>query len=174
MAYSAQTATIASIANAIKNRIVSETGIDEAYVRLVASDDYDFRIPDEKAVYLRVFGMKPFTDAGQGRAAMPVTRLIRLYIYRRNSSLDAVGHDDIGLTDDDYGIFGFEEEVANCLVEFWPRDADGNELTIEPLHPLDSSSGPPLREAEGDIGFLRESLLYEIRYTLRIDRVIAD
>jgi hypothetical protein len=174
--YSPQTASFADIAATLPARIAAaivpdpdtDTPLDPAYVRLVASDSYVVNVMEPAFVFVRYYGPQPFTDAGAGRRAMPVVRLVRTYIYTRNGS-DVSGSDVIALTAADIGHARREEAVYAALVNWFPADAEGLPLTIEPLHPVDSAGGPPERRPEAEEGLVRSHLDFEVRYLLKID-----
>lgn len=166
--YTSQTSDFASIARVIKSHLATCLSLDPAYVRIAASDNYKLQLMEDKAVVLRYYGPNPFPDAGAGRYAQPVTRLIRVYTYVR-SNTDYVGDDTEALTDAELGLSGFEESVYDALAQYTPISGT-TVLTIEPLHPVDSSSGPPERKPEDDVGVVRSSLLFECRYLLKIDQ----
>lgn len=162
MAATAQSASFSAIAAAVVEQLAAVTEIDPAYVHLVASDRYRITCLEPRFLYLRYFGLQPDTDAGAGRRARPVYRRFRVYIYTRNS-LDRSTDDTVALTAED-GHEALELLTLDALDEHFPKDEDGNLLTIEPLHPLDSSSGPPEREPEDDDGLLRFYQDYQCRY----------
>lgn len=165
MAYTSQSASWSDIAAAVVEQLVTVTAIDPNLVRLVASDRYELAPIDAKYLVCRYYGPSPFIDAGAGRRARPIQRRIRVYCYTR-SQLDQFADDVIALTAVD-GHEALELQVMDALDEFWPSDDDGN-LTLEPLHPLDSSGGPPERRPEDDIGFIRSHLDYEVRYLAKV------
>jgi hypothetical protein len=144
--------------------------ISPSYIRIVANDDYnaDQMIVDDWLIIIRVYGIKPTTDAGAGRLCRPASRNFRTYIYRRNS-LDDAADDQIALTDPLMGLLSVEEQVFNCLDDFWPGGMPSgsplSQLMIEPIHIL-AENLPPERPAVDEIGLLRTSLTWESRYVL--------
>lgn len=168
MAYSPQTSTFGPIALSIQRRLNTELEIDLTYLPIVATDSYELVNLDDKQIYIRVYGPSPSTNAGAGRRFRPTARMVRLYLYLRRSS-DRAGDDTLALTDDTEGMWEFEEQVADVLDDWFPLNEDESELlTIEPLHPSDST-GPPERKPEDDIGVIRSSLLYEVNYGRRVN-----
>ncbi len=168
MAYTSQSASLPEILTSIVTQLATVTGIDRAYCHLVASDNYEINCSEPKFLFVRPFGLRPRTDAGAGRRARPVYRTIRVYIHTR-SELDFYTSDETALT-----AIGahedFELQTVDALDEYWPSDEDDAEilLTIEPLHPLDSSSGPPARKADNDTGILTSYFDYEICYLNKV------
>lgn len=162
-----QTARFGDIARSIQARLVSSLALDTAYVRLAASDNYKLQLAEDKAVVIRYYGPQPFTEAGAGRYAMPVTRRIRLYLYVR-SSQDFVGDDTEALTNAELGLSKFEEDALDSIVQYTPLSGS-TVLTIEPLHFVDSADGPPVREPEGDVGIVRSHLDVECKYLLMVN-----
>lgn len=170
-----QSSPFRAIALAVRDQLASVTGLDAAYVRIVANDDYEV-VVENRYLVVRCYGPEPYTDAGVGRRARPCHRLVRVYIYTR-SNVDQAGGDDFALADDN-AHFDFEESVLNALDEWVPlsdfdTDGDGNRepLTIEPLHPVSDGGGKPVRKAEDDIGMLRSHLDFQVTYVLPSDAV---
>jgi hypothetical protein len=153
-----QAANFADILESIRDRLVSVTGISDDFVRSVGSDDYKYSF-EETMIALRPLGPLPFTNAGGGRRARPETRIVRIYINKR-SSLDPVGSDSVALGE----LFELENTVNDALDDWFPVDADDNVLTIEPLHPTDSTNGPPIRQSQNDVGEIYSLLAYEVVY----------
>lgn len=173
MAASPQTAYFSDILIAIRDRISVALDLDPSRVKLAANDRYQVNDLDQVTVYVRPYAAPLFANAGAGRRAMPTRRMVRVYYYVRNSS-DLPGDDTIGITDPTYGLLQVEEKLLDYLVLWYPQtntEARLN-LTIEPLHPLDPSGGPPERELENDIGMLRGSLLFEVCYLPKLDNVL--
>ena len=144
MAFDPQSSKWADIVKAIAAQIISTTGLDPSCVRIVASEKYDLYIPavGSRAVTIRYFGPEPDTDAGVGRRARRLKRLVRIQMWTRDS-LDLAGEDVTALFQDG-GHSDFEEEILNALDEFWPMSTDQTPvpLTVEPLHPLNSAETP--------------------------------
>jgi hypothetical protein len=176
----------ASIAQAVKNRLITMTGLDPAWVLVVASDKYAITVAEDMFLYLQFFGITSprdpaldYTNSGAGRLSMPVARRLRIYLYER-SGTDTYGDDSIALmgTDpsqifSDYalpGMFVLEEMVFNALVNWTPLSGDvvPVPLTLTPLHPLDSSEEPQ-RPPENEAGLLRSCLDFEVVFNLCID-----
>jgi len=167
MAYTSQSALLSDIILSVLDQLNAVTDINTAYIIPVASDEYETSCVEAKFIYVRFYGLTPFTDAGAGRRARPVTRRLRIFVYTR-SNLDQYTHDNIALLEaaDNHEVL--ELQTIDALDEFYPKDSDDNLLTIEPLHPLDSSSGPPLRKPENDLGLLRSHFDYEIKMLNRV------
>lgn len=164
MSYSPQVYKFGDIAASIRTRCVDKLGLDGSYVRVVASDDYELPVIDSKYVLIRPYGPTPFGDAGAGRRARPMRRLIRFYLYVR-SNTDEAGSDLLALTDATDGLFALEDNLADKLDDWFPLNTNGStRLTIEPLHPVNPGDGPPERKPENEIGIVRSSLLYEVVY----------
>jgi hypothetical protein len=149
----------ADILEALRLRLVSVLGLDDHYVRSVASDQYKYTT-EETLVALRPLGVRPDVNAGGGRRARPCYRTVRCYISKR-SSLDFVGSDSVVLET----LFDTENQILDALDDFWPMDTSGTvALTIEPVHPTDSSNGPPVRKPDEDTGEVYSMLSFEVRY----------
>jgi len=144
-----------TILQSIQTRLVEVTKLDPTYVRIVASDNYkyDFEV---SMITIRPLGPEPSTNAGGGRQARPERRNIRVYCNIR-SSLDQVGKDDVALRN----LFTLENTINDALDEFYPN-INGQNLTIEPLHPVDGGNQPPIREPNDDIGEIFSLLNYEV------------
>ena len=166
MSFDPQSARYSDILLAVKNRVVEVFDVDPSLVRIVANDRYRVHQVDSGSlqIYLRSYGPEPDVDHGGGRRSRPKKRLLRVYLYYRNS-LDQAGEDETALTAED-GLFDKEDLLLDALDDYWPQ-SDDVPLTIEPLHPLNSAEGPPLREEEDDIGVTRIHLDFEIRYVGR-------
>ncbi len=165
MATTSQSATLPDILTAIVNQLKTVTGIDSAYCHLVASSNYTINCMEPQFLYIQVLGLNPSTNAGAGRRARPVSRTIRVYVYTR-TELDFYTNDTIALT----GLGNHEDlelKVIDSVDEFWPRDSDSNNLTIEPLHPTESQEA--LREPENDLCLIRSDLTYEIVYLNKVN-----
>jgi hypothetical protein len=159
MALTTQAASFYDILLSIRRRLVAGLELDETKVRLTASDQYryDFEGTD---IAIRPLGPNPFTDAGGGRRARPEKRTVRIYINKR-SSLDEVGSDETVLSE----LIALENSVNDLLDDWWPRDEDDTlNLTIEPLHPTDATSGLPVRQPTDDVGMVFSVLAYEVVY----------
>lgn len=167
MATTAQSALLPTILTSVVTQLRTVTAINAAYVHIVATDDYKITCGEPRFLYIRYYGLDPYTDAGAGRRARPTTRRLRVYIYTRNN-VDQFETDTIALLAAG-NHESLELQVVDAMDNFWPRDTDGNIVTIEPLHPLDSSSGPPLRKAEDDIGIIRSHLDYEIKFLSQVN-----
>lgn len=167
MALTSQSSRFSAIALSIQSRLSSVCGLDASYVRIAANDNWSVDF-SERGLVLRFWGPSPFVDAGAGRRARWAKRLLRVYCYSR-SSLDKFSDNSIALFGD-LGHSDLEEDVIDALDDWWPRsgleEGDGWPLTIEPIHPLDSGSGPPERKAEEDVGLVRSALNFEIVYLL--------
>lgn len=149
-----------TIIEALRVRIRTVTGVDDQYVRIVFSDQYEYS-KEETLIAIRPLGPLPYTDAGAGRRARPTTRMVRIYLHKR-SSLDFVGDDRIVAST----LLDLEDEVFNALDDHILVDALGTPLIIEPIHPTDSSGGPPVRKPVEDIGDVFSRLDFEIKYLL--------
>jgi hypothetical protein len=173
MARDDQAHPVATILLAIKDRLVEQLQLSPSYVRIVASDGYELQCHDARFIYLRAFGPVPAVDVGVGRRARPVKRVVRLYLYTRNS-LDETGADDAALTAAGAHL-AFEDEVFDALDEWWPVTADDADtaLTIEPLHTVAEGSGRPERKPEEDVGLVRSHIDLEIQYVLSNQNPIA-
>ena len=159
MSVNPQAHHFSDIMESIRLRLVSGLGLDDMYVRSVASDQYKYDF-EADMVALRPLGPNPFTDAGGGRYSRPLSRMIRCYVSKR-SSLDFVGDDRIVLAD----LLDYEDSIYDLLDDWTPLDVTGLiPLTIEPLHPIDSSGGPPLREADNSVGEVYSVLSFETVY----------
>lgn len=159
MAYDSQSYTFAEILEQIRLRLVSGLPLDTQYVRSVGSDGYKYS-NEETLISVRPLGPEPYTDAGGGRSHRPMKRIIRVYISKR-SSLDFVGDDSVALP----LILNTEDRIYDLLDEWWPMDTVLNKpMTIEPLHPIDSSGGPPVRLPQDDIGEVTSMLTFEVCY----------
>lgn len=154
------------ILEVIRLRVVEATELDDHYVRLTANDQYSVT-NEETLIAIRPLGPTPVTDAGGGRYSRPVSRTIRIYIHKR-SSLDYTGDDRILVP----ALCDLEDTLLNYLDDWWPVNSDDEILTIEPLHPTDSSAGPPLRQQMNDVGETFSRLDFEIRYLLNSDRAV--
>jgi hypothetical protein len=65
-------------------------------------------------------------------------------------------------------MFDLEDTVLSGLDEWWPLYTDNiTPMTVEPLHPTDSSAGPPTRQATNDVGELFSRLDFDITYVAR-------
>jgi hypothetical protein len=168
VAYTSQSASWSTVATQIVAQLVVVTEIDPAHVHLVASDAYDLTDLESRFVYVRYYGLQPVTDAGAGRRARPCSRRVRVYVYTRNQ-LDSYSDDTVALTADD-GHETLELRVLDALDEFVPVDPDDEDvsLVLEPLHPVDSSSGPPERKPEDDNGLVRSHLDFTVTYLPRM------
>lgn len=167
MAYDNQSARFADIMLAVKEQLGRVFNVEGELVRVVASDKYELYSLNAGnfGLYCRSYGPEPDTDGGPGRQKRKLKRLVRVYLYYR-SALDQVGDDVTALTGD--GAFhDLEDLLADCLDDFWPKDVYGKVLTVEPLHPVNSAEGPPLRREEDDIGQLRAHADFEVVYVSR-------
>lgn len=145
---------------ALQSRLVSVLGLDQQYVRIAASDAYKVSY-EQTMVVIRPMSPQPYTDAGAGRRARPVSRVLRIYIHHR-SSLDFVGDDSIAVP----ALCDIEDQVYDAMDDYWLLDDSQTvPLTIEPLHPL-PSSGEPTRQPDNDIGETLSRLDFEVRYLL--------
>jgi hypothetical protein len=158
VAINPQAADFADILENMRLRLVDELGLDDHYVRSVASDSYKYT-NEETLIALRPLGVQPFTDAGGGRYSRPTKRTVRVYVSKR-SSLDFVGDDRIVLPD----LFDIENQILDAYDDWFVTDESDTVLTIEPLHPTDSSNGPPLRKAQEDLGEVYSVLAFEVDY----------
>jgi hypothetical protein len=156
-----QSATFSDIAEAIVAQIVLVSGLDPAYVNIVATDNYKIADFDSQFIYVRAYGIQPWTDYGAGRRVRRCKRFIKVFIHTRNNS-DRYGDDSIAAL----AHFALEESVMDGLDEFVPEDEDGVALVVEPLHPLDDTSGPS-REDIDDQGIVTSALSFEVQYVLR-------
>lgn len=161
MPVTAQAYSSSEIMESLRLRLETVLEIDESFCRLVMSDDYEYT-DEETLIAIRPLGPVPFTDAGGGRRARPVTRSVRVYIHKRNSS-DFVGDDRLAMAI----LLDFEDSVFNALDDHFLRDADNTtNITLEPLHPTDASAGPPVRQPTNDVGRLFSRLDFEVKYML--------
>lgn len=175
----------AAIAASIRSRVSTSLSIPEAYVNLVANDRYKVTETEPLFVYIRVYGpgqpqdpALAFTNSGAGRGMRPVARRVRCYIYTRAGE-DIYGIDNVALLGADPsltfasgsvpGQFIAEEMVFNALDDYLPLAANGSGLTLGPLHPLDSMSGPAERKPENEEGLIRSYLDFEAIYISCID-----
>lgn len=163
MATNPQSHPISETLEVIRQRVMTATELDDHFVRLVMNDDYTYS-NEEWLVAIRPLGVTPMTDAGGGRYSRPVNRIIRIYIHKR-SSLDYVGDDRQAVA----LICDMEDRILNHLDDWFPVNDEDEVLTIEPLHPADSSSGPPTRQSMNDIGETFSRIDFEIRYLLNND-----
>lgn len=155
-----QSASFSNIINAIATQVVTVTALSEDYVNIVASDKYNIADYEAQFIYIRFYGLQPWTDYGAGRRVRRAKRFVRVYIYTRNN-LDRYGDDTAAAT----AHSDLEETLMNALDEFIPRDALGNPLVVEPLHPLDDTAGPERKPIDDD-GLISSSLLFEVEYVL--------
>lgn len=168
MASNPQAYPASEILHAIQDRLVDGLGIDEAYVRLVNNDQYRVTFEDT-LIALRPLGPTPVTDAGGGRFSRPVSRTLRVYIHKR-SSVDFAGDDSTIVGE----ICDLEDEVFDLLDDWFVTNSNREIMTIEPLHPTDSSNGPPVRNSVDDVGENFSFLSFEIRYLLSSDRTVPE
>lgn len=162
MAADAQSARFSEILTAIAKQLATVTNLHPSHIKIAASDKYTLPNLDDTWLVVRPYGLEPDTDAGVGRRARRSTRRVRVYIHTR-CNLDSYGDDTIALTDTDRH-FDLEETVADALDEFWPTNSDDEPLSIEPCHPLDSSSGPPERKPEDEVGVVQSHADFQVVY----------
>ncbi len=159
MSVDSQAFPSSQILEAIRVRLRRVLSLDDQYVRLCANDQYAVS-NEETLIAIRPLGPTPYTDAGVGRRARPVERTIRVYIHRR-SSVDFTGDDRLAVP----LLCDLEDAVLSALDEWWPKDVDNvTPITIEPLHPTDSSNGPPTRKSDNDVGEVFSRLDFSIKY----------
>jgi hypothetical protein len=163
MATNPQAVDFYTILQAIRTRVVTVTGLNDNYVRVCGSDDYEYDY-EKQMVAIRPLGPEPVTDGGGGRQSRIEHRTIRVYCNVRNSS-DPVGKDDIALQT----LIGLENTVYDALDEFYPSSS-GSSLTIEPLHPTQNGNSPPTRKPNDDIGEIFSMLTYEVVF-VRINSI---
>jgi hypothetical protein len=176
----------AAILSAVMVRLAAGLRIDPAFVQPVATDDYKVTIDESLFAYVRVFGIgEPrdpalsFENAGAGRLGRPVGRRIRVYLWSRVGE-DIYGSDQITLMGADPtqtvatpptspGQFVYEEVAFTTLDDWLPTNANGEPLTVGPLHPLPSEGSPPLRKPTDDAGLVWSALDFEVCYILAIN-----
>ncbi len=163
MAFDSQAHRFADIVTSIKTKVVTVMGLDPSQFRIVANDRYDLYSPTvgDFVVLLRCYGPEPDTDAGVGRRARLKKRLLRFYLYYRNS-LDQAGDDTTALTATN-GVFDLEDLLVDALDDWFP-DSNGTILTVEPLHPINSAEGPPTRKEDDDQGWVSSHIDMECKY----------
>ena len=178
-----QSSPFAAILYAVLSRLSEQTGIDAAYIRPVANDEYTVTITEPMFCYIRPFQpypqdgqMNAMANGGAGRLAIDVDRRIRIYIYTR-SGVDTYSTDNIALLGNDPsrlfsdtgvpGQFAAEELVLNALANWMPLDGNGEALCISPVR-WEFDSGPPVRQAENEEGLIRSHLDFGISYVLAI------
>jgi hypothetical protein len=180
MAFPSQSASFADIALAIQAQIAATIQVDPTnniyidpnFVRMVVNDDFQAtNIAEPLFFFLRFYGPQPDTDAGAGRLGRPYYRILRAFVFTRQN-IDVSGDQTQMLTAPTtgdglttaIGHFRREEELINALDDFWPIDTNGNLLTIEPLHSMDASDGPPVKPWIDKAGIARSYFDYQIRY----------
>lgn len=178
-----QSSPFAAILYAVLSRLSEQTGIDAAYIRPVASDSYSVTITEPLFLYIRVFEpvpqdgqMHPLPDGGAGRLAVDVMRRFRIYIYTR-SGVDTYSADYYALLGNDPsrlysdtgvpGQFAAEELVLNGLLNWAPKDSNGETLCINPIR-WETDDGPAERKPEGEEGLIRSYLDFSASYVLAI------
>jgi hypothetical protein len=149
---------------AIRQQLISCTGLANTLVRIVANTNYNFSYPNNRTLILAYSGLQPDVDSGVGRRARPCVRNIRLFMYTQ-SNTDMFA-DDLHAISDAFAHADFEETCQSALDEFWPFSLSTGNLTIEPLHIIPSDSdGMPFRPAEDDsIGLIRSELSFSCTY----------
>ncbi len=160
MAVTTQAYQESLIIEAIRQQLVNVLELDEAYIRIVASPDYQVT-QEQRMVCLLPFGRRPDPNAGAGRRARPSSRTVRVFMHFRDS-VDFAGDDRLLIQE----VFDFEDQVIDALDDFWPKDEDDNPLTIEPLHILPSAAGEINRAPINDIGLSRCWIDFEYRSLL--------
>lgn len=186
-----QSSPFAAALSAVVARLAASLQISPAFVRPVASDNYELVDAEPLMIFVRVYGMRPSDgqgnyqpNMGAGRLARNVSRRLRCYIYTR-SGQDTFGSDQFALTGSvpqagqaypnysqvpslgfqDGGQLFAEELVMNALDDFCPL-YNGQNTCLNVVHWIDSSGGPPERKPEKDAGVIRSFLDFEVEYVL--------
>jgi hypothetical protein len=171
--YAGQSARWADVILSAQSRLARLLGLDPAFVAIRGREAVGPPPGFEtRSVVLRYYGPQPFTDAGAGRRGMPTTRLVRVFLFTRNS-IDVEGDDTHALTDE-LGHADFEDQVLDVLTNAFPLDASTDpptRLAIEPWHPVDSAGGPPQRDPDGVAGMIWSYLDFEAKYVPKIQTV---
>lgn len=157
MAFTTQSYPESQVLEAVRQQLVSVLGLDDSYVRIVATENYAVT-EEERMVCIRPMGRRPEPNAGAGRRARPSSRTLRVYMHFRDNT-DFAGDDRLLVQQ----AFDFEDQVINALDDFWPINEEEEPLTIEPLHIMDSGGGAISREPINDIGLCRCWLDFEYR-----------
>lgn len=149
------------IFESLRLRLRSKLELDDSFVRLVASDQYSYS-GEPLLIAIRPLHPQPYPEAGGGRRIRPTKRMVRVYISTR-SSLDFVGDDRLATT----ALLDLEDKVYDALDDYWLRDeSDTVNLTIEPIHPIDTFGGPPTRKPNEDTGEIFSRLDFQLSYLL--------
>lgn len=176
MAYPTQSARFADILLAVKARLQARlaTLFDLDPTRVVVVKGGGYKLPPYVAeMHVRVRGVRGayFGDAGAGRTAMLVTRIIAADVFTR-SAKDQAGQDEAALTEEDEGHYDREEGVADALVLFWPQStpvppAEAANLTVEPLHPSEVPQDADAPEPERYSGWAVSTVYFDCRYVAK-------
>lgn len=167
MAAAAQSARVAAVLLAVAERLRSQLRLDSSMVRVCKRGGYKVAFAGEAHYRVRPVRGLYFGDAGAGHWGTPVTRTFAIDCWVR-SGLDAAGEDEIALTEEEFGAFDREEEVAIALIEPWvPANGDGEPLTVEPLHFVSDVEDADAPEDDRARGYLVSTLYVEAKYVLR-------
>lgn len=185
-----QASPFAAVLDAVLARLASALGVSRAYVRPVAKADYRVAELEPVQAYVQPFGIGSprdkalsFENHGAGNLTRPVERRLRVYLHTRSGE-DVVAGDDVallgalpaqaavgGVTPTAPGQFLWEEVIMAALSDWMPvgtvNGMPGVPLTIGPIHPLDSSGGPPVRDDDVD-GMIQSVLDFGVVYGLAI------
>lgn len=167
MAAAAQSTRFAAVLLAVADRLRAQLRLDPSMVRVTKRGGYGVAFAGEAHYRVRSVRGSLFADAGAGHWGTPITRVLAVDVWVR-SGIDAAGEDEVALTEEDYGSYDREEEVAIALLEPWvPLNADSEPLTIEPLHPVAEIEDADAPEDDRSRGYLVSTLYFEAKYVLR-------
>jgi hypothetical protein len=128
--------SFSAILLAIQAQIVLVTELDISAVKLIGRNPALIpALTSQQDILIRpsrfaTLGVDNGPEEAAGRVDFRTTR--NIYIFPRlQGSLDATGTDTAWLTGEntDYNIFSLEETIIDGLLEFFPQDTNGNQLT---------------------------------------------
>ena len=110
---------------------------------------------------------------GAGRMATRIDRRISLTVRTRlNIDMDG-GADVEWLTNLDYGHLALEEAIPDALEEYFPRNASGDHLTLEPIRMLSGSVptvGHEVQRGQETQDYGESTLIYTAAYLLDVNQ----
>lgn len=177
------------MAVAVRDRVAAALGIDRAFVRIVASDDYEVTDLEPKFACVRFYGLSrprdPAVDSenmGAGRLGRVVARPFRVYVHTRSGE-DLYGGDEVAVAGSAPGStverpggtpghFLVEEIVLNYLDDWMPTYVDDDDNTVPmlvgPVHWVTDGNLPPARKPRDTDQGLQSDLAFEACYVSAI------
>ncbi len=161
MADNIQSARFAAIAAAIRQRVVTATGMGIRKVVLrAARPSKKVKLPAEHHIGIRSVAVTPYSDGGLPYHESYINRIIAVDLYTR-CMLDAAHADEAALLREDEGHYDKEEVLVDALNKFDPIGADGKPLLIQPLHMTQWDEADRETDTEG---FYTSTLYFEAKY----------